>query len=134
VADLAIGIMSGTSADGVDAALIAASGGDPPKIDAIAHLEVPFDADLRKRILAAGAGDPLSAHDLARLNAELGDLYAEAALRLMRDAPGQPVVIGLHGGAPRGREHRRDRERDAAPGRRARSRDRLRYRSREHGP
>ncbi|MBI2774099.1 MAG: anhydro-N-acetylmuramic acid kinase [Chloroflexi bacterium] len=97
MADLAIGIMSGTSADGIDAALIAVGDGDPPSIDAIAHIEMPFTSELRQRILSAGAGDLLSAHDLARLHGDLGDLYAEAALALIKARRARPVVIGLHG-------------------------------------
>ncbi|MBM4434497.1 MAG: anhydro-N-acetylmuramic acid kinase [Chloroflexi bacterium] len=95
MSDLAIGIMSGTSADGIDAALIEVD--DAARVsETIAHAAVPFPDDVRARILALGSGEPVAAADVARLHARLGDMYAAAAMALMPTAR-RPVVIGLHG-------------------------------------
>ena len=98
MSDLAIGIMSGTSADGIDAALIEVdSGADrPASVIAVAHRALRFPEDVRSRILALGAGEPTSAADIARLHVTLGDMYADAALTLM-GGERRPAVIGLHG-------------------------------------
>lgn len=100
MSELAIGIMSGTSADGVNAALVEASWDDPPRRARVALLDskaVPYPDALRERVLAAGSGAPLSAWDLARLHGALGDVYAEAAGVVATSAPARPVVMGLHG-------------------------------------
>jgi anhydro-N-acetylmuramic acid kinase len=80
VSDLALGIMSGTSADGIDAALVELD--DAGRVaDAVAHYHAPFDASLRERVLASAAGSPTrsTAQEIALLHAELGDRYADAA-------------------------------------------------------
>jgi anhydro-N-acetylmuramic acid kinase len=98
MSDLAIGIMSGTSADGIDAALIEVD--DAGRVtDAIAHRHTPYPRELRERVLAAAAGSPLrsTAQEIALLHAELGDRYAEAAEAIGVAALRRPSVIGLHG-------------------------------------
>jgi len=96
VSDLAIGIMSGTSGDGIDAALIEVDD-DGRAARAIAHRAVPFSDDVRALILSLGAGHPSTTADIARLHVALAELYAEAALALASDAPRRPTVIGVHG-------------------------------------
>jgi anhydro-N-acetylmuramic acid kinase len=98
MADLAIGIMSGTSADGIDAALIdiSSDGDRNVSVAAVAHRAVRFPDEIRSRILALGAGEAMSAADVARLHARLGEMYADAALSLIQGER-RPVVIGLHG-------------------------------------
>lgn len=98
MSDLAIGMMSGTSADGVDAALIEVDE-DGRVSDAIAHRHEAFPDDLRERVLAAAAGSGARsfAREVALLHAELGDRYADAASALIADARSRPSVIGLHG-------------------------------------
>src|SRR5437870_2830000 len=88
--------MSGTSGDGVDAALIEVDG-DGRVADAIAHRHTDFPPALRERVIAAGAEERVTAADLARLHGALGDAYVEAALALAASAPRSPTVIGLHG-------------------------------------
>lgn len=97
--DLAIGIMSGTSADGVDAALVEIRwrDGSRPSVDLVAHLRVPYERELRERVLDAAAARPATAADLARLHAALGDAYADAATAIAADAPAKPAAIGVHG-------------------------------------
>lgn len=95
-ADLAMGIMSGTSADGIDAALIELD--EQGRLEgAIAHRHVPYPDALRERVLAAASGEAGSAADVARLHGELGDRYADAATALMSETGARPAVIGVHG-------------------------------------
>lgn len=87
--DLAIGLMSGTSLDGVDAAVVRLRG-DRPAVSLIAFATVPYDAAFRARVLDLLRGG--SPRDLALLHVALGERLADAAdavlarARLRRDA------------------------------------------------
>jgi anhydro-N-acetylmuramic acid kinase len=73
-----IGLMSGTSADGVDAALVEiAEAAGRPAIRLVAHDTTPYPPGLRERLLAAASGG--STQEICHLNAYLGELFAEAA-------------------------------------------------------
>jgi anhydro-N-acetylmuramic acid kinase len=97
------GIMSGTSADGIDVALMRIGGaGEHPKLTLLAHQAFPFPASLRKAILAAMNAQSTSTAELARLNWRLGLAYAEAVkATLARQAVTAPAIkldlIGCHG-------------------------------------
>jgi len=94
-----IGLMSGTSADGVDAALVdIRPGDDRPTVRLLAFETFPYPTGLRERLLAtASAG---STADVCHLNAYLGELFAEAAVGIAQRA-GLSVtavdLIGSHG-------------------------------------
>lgn len=91
---LALGIMSGTSADGVSLALVSVS---KSGLKVLGHKTYPYPPSLRKKILEA-AGFP--GHELSRLNFELGHVFARASLRFLREEkvpPGRLFVIGSHG-------------------------------------
>ncbi|MEP7003488.1 MAG: anhydro-N-acetylmuramic acid kinase [Chloroflexota bacterium] len=95
---IAIGIMSGTSADGMDAAAIEIGDERPrPAIRLLAHLARDHPDALRYRIIAAGSGAPLPAHDIATLHAALGDAYASIARELIAVIELVPAVIAVHG-------------------------------------
>jgi len=97
---IAVGIMSGTSADGMDAAAVEiadAPHGARPRIRLLAHAARDHPDGLRYRILAAGSGAPLPAHDLAILHAELGDAYASIAREIVTATGRQPSCVALHG-------------------------------------
>lgn len=94
-----IGLMSGTSADGVDAALIEVrEAAGRPTVELVAFETYAFPPELRARILAAASDG--STGEVCRLNAYLGELFAEAAIAVTR-AAGLPLtsvgVIGSHG-------------------------------------
>ena len=73
------GVMSGTSADGIDVAIVRIAPGRPrPKLKLLAHQGFPFAAPLRRAILAAMNAPSTSTAELARLNWRLGLAYAEA--------------------------------------------------------
>jgi anhydro-N-acetylmuramic acid kinase len=93
---IAIGMMSGTSGDGVDAAAIEL---DVPatNVRILATVSAPYPRKVRDAVLALGEGGMASAADIARLHAVLGDAYADTATRLMNDLPRKPDVIALHG-------------------------------------
>jgi anhydro-N-acetylmuramic acid kinase len=79
---LAVGLMSGTSLDGIDAALVRIGG--PADLDLVAFRTEPFDADMRAEILRVIHEG--GARDLARLHVDLGGRFAAAVLRLLEAA------------------------------------------------
>ncbi|NJL21823.1 MAG: anhydro-N-acetylmuramic acid kinase [Leptolyngbyaceae cyanobacterium SM1_3_5] len=92
-----IGLISGTSVDGIDAALVEL-GGTTHDLQAhlIAAQTYPYPADLRDRILAIAGGAVLSLADLAALDDEIAAVFAQAAIALATNRP--PVDrIGSHG-------------------------------------
>ncbi len=86
---LAVGLMSGTSADGVTAALVKLRGS---ALRVARHRTFPYSAALKKRVLGAPG---LSVAELSRLNVELGEAFAAAALKIAGRS--RPSVIGSHG-------------------------------------
>lgn len=90
VSMLVIGLMSGTSADGIDAALVAwPDSGETSPFRLLAHVEAPFSALLQKRIHALAAvslaGGPVLS-ECAALDVELGELFAAAAIKAAKAA------------------------------------------------
>ncbi len=90
MADRALGLMSGTSADGVSAALLEVEG---RRAKVAAHQNFPYPAGLRRKILEAASLDTAA---LSKLNFELGWFFAGAARRFLSGRPA-PKVIGSHG-------------------------------------
>ena len=93
------GIMSGTSADGIDVAIVRISPGrQNPKLTLLAHEAFPFAPQLRRAVLAAMNAASTSTAELARLNWRLGLAYAEAVeTTLSRHQDIQLDLIGCHG-------------------------------------
>jgi anhydro-N-acetylmuramic acid kinase len=92
------GIMSGTSADGIDVALARiAPGKQRPRLTLLAHEGFAFPASLRRAVLAAMNASSTSTAELARLNWRLGLAYAEAVNETLKRHPAQLELIGCHG-------------------------------------
>jgi anhydro-N-acetylmuramic acid kinase len=94
---LALGIMSGTSADGIDVALVRFSGSKAALVDFAA---IPFSPQVRNAILQMGEGRPVTTGEISQLNFLLGEVLAAAALaacKKFRVAPSRITVIGSHG-------------------------------------
>jgi anhydro-N-acetylmuramic acid kinase len=93
---IAIGMMSGTSGDGVDAAAIEL---DVPAtgVRIVGTSSATYPKNVRDAVLALGEGGMTSAADLARLHALLGDQYAEIAARLCSEIGRTADVITFHG-------------------------------------
>jgi anhydro-N-acetylmuramic acid kinase len=82
------GIMSGTSLDGIDVAVIDIH---KSKIETVAHSSTPYPAGVRKAILAAS-----TPAEISQLNFHLGELYAEAVRKV--GVPMKTIkLIGCHG-------------------------------------
>lgn len=94
---LALGIMSGTSADGIDVALVRAA-------ERSASLEsfasFPFPRGIQSAILRLAEGRPVRTEEISQMNFLLGEVFADAALaacKKFRVAASQIDVIGSHG-------------------------------------
>ncbi len=98
-APLYLGLMSGTSADGIDAALVQfpTTGG----CRFVHGLTTRWEPVLRARLVALGEGGPLdSLEELGELDARIAISFADAANQLLAEAgvdPAQVRAIGSHG-------------------------------------
>jgi anhydro-N-acetylmuramic acid kinase len=99
------GVMSGTSADGINVALVrfdagaAERGQGRPRqtIRLLGHGEYSYPVRVRSAILSAMNADRASVADLARLNVLLGELYADAILATQRRFRVKADLVGCHG-------------------------------------
>ncbi len=94
-----IGLMSGTSADGVDAALVDIRGtGHDLKIKLKAFRTFPYPTVFRERLVQAMTGGTVE--DVCHLNGALGEWFSRAALKVLTAAgvpPRRVALIGSHG-------------------------------------
>jgi anhydro-N-acetylmuramic acid kinase len=92
------GIMSGTSADGIDVAVLRITPGKlRPNLSLLAHRAFPFPAALRRKVLAAMNASSTSTAELARLHWRLGIAYAEAVAATVEKRKVKLDLIGCHG-------------------------------------
>ncbi len=96
-----IGLISGTSADGIDAALCEINGA-PPHISAriVEAITHPYPSGFQDRVLRAGLPEESHVDELSELNVHVGELFAEAVLALLKEAsltPADVDLIGSHG-------------------------------------
>jgi anhydro-N-acetylmuramic acid kinase len=98
---LIVGLMSGTSADGIEAAIVSVRGAPPDVAWKVrAHRSTPYDPALARRVLEAAGGAAWPAGEFAALDAALGEVHAAAVLELLADAgvaPSEVEAIGFHG-------------------------------------
>ena len=92
------GVMSGTSADGVDVAICRVSPADGgTRVKVLGHGATRYPARLRKAVLAAMDAKNTTTVELSRLNWRLGEVYAEAVDAAAREAGVKPQLIACHG-------------------------------------
>ncbi len=92
------GVMSGTSADGVDVALVRLTGrGLRTKFEIVAHRGFRYPVAVRKAVLAAMNAQSISVAELARLNFLLAELYADCVRKTERAAGVRAELVGCHG-------------------------------------
>jgi anhydro-N-acetylmuramic acid kinase len=95
--EIYVGLMSGTSLDGVDVAVVD-FGEFPPRLLHCATM--PYPSALRQRLLDLCRTQTTSLHNLYSLDAELGEIYAQVVNSALADiqlAAGEVVAIGCHG-------------------------------------
>jgi len=94
------GVMSGTSADGINVALVRIRGARSrmhPKFELLGHAEHSYPKKVRATVLAAMNATRASVADLARLNFLLGELYSDAVLSTERQFRLKADLVGCHG-------------------------------------
>ena len=103
------GVMSGTSADGINVALVRVSEAGTPgvslrgrgrprnTIKLLGHAEYAYPPKVRAAILAAMNAEQARVADLARLNFLLGELYADSVLATERQFRVKAELVGCHG-------------------------------------
>ncbi|WP_103669181.1 anhydro-N-acetylmuramic acid kinase [Pseudanabaena sp. BC1403] len=95
---LAIGLMSGTSVDGIDAALVEISDRhNHLATNLIAGHTYAYPADLRDEILAVCAGEARSLQQICELDDRIAECFAQAAIAIMEKGDRSPDLIGSHG-------------------------------------
>lgn len=94
---LYIGVMSGTSLDGIDTALVDIKG---DKTTLLAHDDFPLPTSIKQDLLSISLGQSTDLVKIGSLDYSLGHLYADAILQLLNKAnvkPCEVVAIGNHG-------------------------------------
>ena len=91
------GVMSGTSADGIDVALVRLKPRLQVRFELLGHAEYPYPKKVRAVVLAAMDASQASVADLSRLNFLLGELYSEAVLVTEQQFRVKVALVGCHG-------------------------------------
>ncbi len=92
------GVMSGTSADGIDVAVVNVRGsGFKTRFELVAHRGFAYPANVRRFILSAMNAGSASVADLSRLNVLLGELYADCVAEVVRSSAAAIELVGCHG-------------------------------------
>jgi anhydro-N-acetylmuramic acid kinase len=95
------GVMSGTSADGINVALVRISrpkrSNAPSTIQLLGHAEYSYSTKIRTAVLGAMNAAQASVADLSRLNFLLGELYADSILATEKQFGAKANLVGCHG-------------------------------------
>ncbi len=107
---LYLGLISGTSADGIDAALVRFDNDDPhSRCELVRGKTYAWDESLRARLVELGQGGDLASLDeLGTLDVRIAEAFADAALSLLREASVEAAgvrALGSHGQTVRHRPH-----------------------------
>ena len=94
------GLMSGTSLDGVDVALMQISRSDRIAIETLAFTSIPYPEEVRDMLLRNSANETAKLEEISRMNIDLARIYASAVLQSCHNAsisPSSVDLIGSHG-------------------------------------
>jgi anhydro-N-acetylmuramic acid kinase len=95
------GVMSGTSADGVDVAVCrispASAKGGTPRVKLLGNVGLAYPKAVRAAVFGAMDADAISVADLARLNWRLGEVYADAVEKAQNTLGVKIGLVGCHG-------------------------------------
>ncbi len=92
-----IGLISGTSVDGIDAALVEIKGIDLDlEVQLVAGATYPYPKQLREQILAVAGGRAVSVEHLAALDDAIANQFAQAAMAI-ETSHSKAQLIGSHG-------------------------------------
>jgi anhydro-N-acetylmuramic acid kinase len=95
---IVVGLMSGTSVDGIDAAVVEiAAADDLLKVKLLAYTESAIDERLRERIHTLFDPDKSRIDEVCEINVLLGEAFAEAAGAGLRRAGVQAHLVASHG-------------------------------------
>ena len=96
-----IGLMSGTSADGMDAALTEITGsGTDTRVKTLGFVSLPYSDEIRREILRLASGTAGGSRDLCQFSFLLGELGLEASRAVCEEAgidPAEIDLVGSHG-------------------------------------
>jgi anhydro-N-acetylmuramic acid kinase len=96
-----VGLMSGTSADGVDAAVVELSGhAESTELGQVVFRRIPYTPVLREKVLALMLPETSRVDEICRMNFVLGEVFADAALQAIKAAGLETEdidFVGSHG-------------------------------------
>ena len=97
-----IGVMSGTSLDGIDATLIDVPDNNhmPLKVQVLGHDFIEWEPSVRQELLALADGTPFPAPSILRLSQSVSEAYVTVIVRLLQQRetePGEIEAVGMHG-------------------------------------
>ena len=95
------GVMSGTSADGVDVAICritaARKAGGTPSVKLLGHVGSKYSKAVRTAVLGAMDAKAISVAEMSRLNWRLGEVYAEAVANATKTVGVKLDLVACHG-------------------------------------
>ncbi|WP_261369976.1 anhydro-N-acetylmuramic acid kinase [Lysobacter antibioticus] len=98
---LYLGLISGTSADGIDAALVRFAAGTPTRCELVLGRTYAWEARLRERLVELGqGGDARALEELGTLDVQVAEAFADAATALIGEAgiaADAVAALGSHG-------------------------------------
>jgi len=90
-----LGLISGTSMDGITGAMTEITGGNQLSVNLLSHETTPYPEDLKVRLMSLTEDG--SVEELCRANFEVGERFAKAAKEIINSSSCEPALIGSHG-------------------------------------